>query len=42
MLYFFKVRVLHDEMSADELWDLWEKETEAAKGGMEAGLIKAA
>jgi hypothetical protein len=30
MLYFFKVRVDHTGMSEDELWDLWEKETEAA------------
>jgi muconolactone D-isomerase len=42
VLYFFKVRVVHDQMSADELWDLWEKEAHAAKGGMEAGVIKAA
>jgi muconolactone delta-isomerase len=42
MLYFFKVRVLHENMSFDELWDAWEKETDAAKGGMEAGLIKVA
>ena len=42
MLYFFKVRVIHDQMSADELWDAWEKEAEAATGAIEAGLIKAA
>lgn len=42
MLYFFKVRVRHEDMTWDELWDLWEKEAEAARGGMEAGLIKAA
>jgi muconolactone D-isomerase len=42
MLYFFKVRVVHDQMSFDDLWDLWEKETQAAKPAIEAGLIKAA
>ena len=42
MLYFFKVLVRHEHMSSDELWDLWDKEAEAALGGMEAGLIKAA
>jgi muconolactone D-isomerase len=42
MLYFFKVRVVHDQMSVDELWDAWDKETQAAKGALEAGLIKAA
>ena len=25
MLYFFKVRVIHEQMSADELWDACEK-----------------
>lgn len=42
MLYFFKVRVVHDQMSAEELWDLWEREAEAATGALEAGVIKAA
>jgi muconolactone D-isomerase len=42
MLYFFKVRVLHETMSFDQLWDAWEEETNAAKGGMDAGLIKVA
>lgn len=40
MLYFFKVRVDHSNMSADELWDLWEKEVEAAEGALNAGKIK--
>jgi muconolactone delta-isomerase len=42
VLYFFKVLVRHEGMTSDELWELWEKEAEAAQGGMEAGLIKAA
>ena len=39
MLFFFKVRVDHRGMSEDELWDLWEKETEAALGARAAGKI---
>ena len=40
VLYFFKVRVDHSNMTADELWDLWEKEVEAAEGALSAGKIK--
>jgi muconolactone D-isomerase len=40
VLYFFKVRVDHSNMSADELWDLWEKEVDAAEGALKAGKIK--
>lgn len=40
MLYFFKVRVDHSNTSPDELWDLWEKEVEAAEGALHAGKIK--
>lgn len=40
MLYFFKVRVDHSKLSTAELWDLWEKEIEAAEGAMDAGKIK--
>jgi muconolactone D-isomerase len=27
-------------MTADELWELWEKETDAAEGALDAGKIK--
>ena len=40
MLYFFKVRVDHASLTADELWDLWEKEADAAEGAVAAGKIK--
>ncbi|WP_028924512.1 muconolactone Delta-isomerase family protein [Pseudonocardia acaciae] len=40
MLYFFKVRVDHADLTADELWDLWEKEADAAEGAIAAGKIK--
>src|SRR5438132_1505066 len=40
MEYFFKVRVDHTGMSADELWTLWEKEVEAAEGALASGKIK--
>lgn len=40
MLFFFKVRVDHSALSADELWELWEKEVEAAEGALNAGKIK--
>jgi muconolactone delta-isomerase len=39
MLYFIKVRVDHGGMTEDELWDIWEKETEAAMGAKEAGKV---
>ena len=39
MLFFFKVRVDHTGMSEDELWDLWEKETEAAAGAKAGGKV---
>ena len=42
MLFYFKVRVDHSGLTEKELWDLWEKETEASIGGMEAGKIVAA
>lgn len=40
MLFYFKVRVLHDKLSFDELWDEWEKEVDAAEGAVAAGKIK--
>jgi muconolactone delta-isomerase len=39
-MYFFKVRVDHSKLSTAELWDLWEKEIEAAESAMDAGKIK--
>ncbi len=40
MLFFFNVRVDHTGVSADELWDEWEKEVAAAEGAISAGKIK--
>lgn len=42
MLFFVKVRVDPKELSLDDLWNLWEKEAEAAIGAKAAGKIKAA
>jgi len=39
MLFFVKVRVDHTRISENELWDLWEKEAEAALGAKAAGKI---
>ena len=39
MLFFFKARVEPKDMSLDELWDIWEKEVEAAMGAKEAGKV---
>jgi muconolactone delta-isomerase len=39
MLFFFKVRIDHTGMSEEELWDLWETETEAAIGAKAAGKV---
>jgi hypothetical protein len=41
MLFFVKVRVDTKDMSLDELWDIWEKEAEAALGAKEAGKVVA-
>ena len=41
MLFFFKVRVIHGDLSFDELWDEWEKEVDAAEGALAAGKLKA-
>ena len=37
MLIFVKLRVNHEGLSPDELWDIWEKEADAALGALEAG-----
>ncbi len=42
MLFFVDFKVTPKELSLDELWDIWEKEAEAALGAMEAGKIVAA
>ncbi len=39
MLFFVDFRVNPKELSLDELWDEWEKETEAALGALEAGKL---
>lgn len=41
MLFFVKVRVDHKGISLDQLWNLWEKEAEGAKGAMAAGKVVA-
>jgi muconolactone D-isomerase len=41
MLFFFNVRVDPKGMSLEELWDIWEKEAEAAMGAKEAGKVVA-
>ena len=41
MLFFIKVRVDHTRLSENELWDLWEKEAEAALHAKAAGKIMA-
>ena len=41
MLVFVDFRVNPKDWSFDELWDEWEKETEAALGAVEAGKIVA-
>ena len=39
MLFFVKVRITPKELSLEQLWDIWEKETEAAQAGLSAGKI---
>jgi muconolactone D-isomerase len=41
MLFFFKLSFDHKGMSEEELWDLWEKETEAALVAKAAGKVLA-
>jgi muconolactone D-isomerase len=41
MLYFFDVRVLHEDMSFDELWESWEREANAALPAVHAGKLRA-
>jgi muconolactone delta-isomerase len=38
MLYFFKARVVHEQLTADELWGAWE--ADAAQGDLGSGRIK--
>ncbi|HEX4093602.1 MAG TPA: muconolactone Delta-isomerase family protein [Trebonia sp.] len=38
MLYFFKARVVHEQLTADELWDAWE--ADATRDELGSGLIK--
>jgi muconolactone delta-isomerase len=39
MLFFVKIRVKTEGLSLDELWDIWEPETEAALGAKGAGKV---
>ena len=41
MLFFVDFRVNPKDWSFDEMWDEWEKETEAALGAVEAGKVVA-
>ena len=41
MLFFVKVRIEPKQMSLDELWDLWEREAEAALKAKSDGKIVA-
>ena len=41
MLFFVKVRVEPKDLSLEDLWNIWEKEAEAALGAKEAGKIVA-
>lgn len=41
MLFFIKVRVEPKGLSLDELWNLWEKEADAALGAKAAGKVVA-
>ncbi len=41
MLFMADIRVEAKDLELDELWDLWEKEVQAARGATEAGLVKA-
>jgi muconolactone D-isomerase len=40
MLFHVSFRVEHTRLDRDEFWDEWERETEAALGAIEAGVIK--
>jgi muconolactone delta-isomerase len=41
MLVFVDIKVDPKDLSLDELWEVWEEETKAALGAMEAGKIVA-
>jgi len=38
--YFFDVRVNHESLSFDELWEMWEREAEAALPVVKAGRLQ--
>ena len=40
MLFHFRVRVDHSNVTIDELWDIWQREVDAAEGAIQAGKIK--
>lgn len=40
MLYFFKARVLHEQMTADELWGAWENKADASGSDVGIGPIR--
>ena len=40
MLFHVSFRVEHTRLDRDEFWDEWERETQAALGAIEAGVIK--
>ena len=40
MLFHVSFRVEHTRLDRDEFWDEWERETQAALGAMEAGVIR--
>jgi muconolactone delta-isomerase len=40
MLFHVSLRVDHTRLDHDEFWDQWERETQAAIGALEAGVIK--
>ncbi len=39
MLFHVSFRVEHTRLDRDEFWDEWERETQAALGALEAGVI---
>jgi muconolactone D-isomerase len=42
VLFFLNIRVDPKELSLSELWDIWDKETDAAAGAKAAGKLVAA
>jgi muconolactone D-isomerase len=37
MQFFFDVRVRHEDMTIEQLWEIWAKEADAAHEGIQAG-----